>query len=165
MSKNMIYSNVTKLLKGLGRMGPELFTIGYEGATIDNFINSLQAHNINCILDVRALPLSRKPGFSKTQLAGRLNHVKIRYIHLPELGTPKDIRDELKSTRDYVAFFKKMENYLAGKKDAIRQAYNHVINTRCCLLCFERFADQCHRKIVAEKIKSTNGDGLQIMHI
>lgn len=146
-------------------MGPELFTMGYEGTTIDSFIDSLQINNINCIIDVRALPLSRKPGFSKTKLAGRLNHIKIQYIHLPELGTPKDIRNELKSTRDYVAFFKKMEKYLAGKKDAIRQAYNHVIDTRCCLLCFERFADKCHRKIVAEKIKSTNGDSLQIMHI
>jgi len=161
----MIYSRVIKLIKGFGRMGLELFTIGYEGATIDNFISSLQTHNINCILDVRALPLSRKPGFSKTKLAGRLNQIKIQYIHLPELGTPKDIRDELKSTRDYAAFFKKMENYLADKKDAIRQAYNQVINTRCCLMCFERLADQCHRKLVAEKIKSTNGDDLQIMHI
>jgi uncharacterized protein (DUF488 family) len=146
-------------------MEQQLFTMGYEGISIENFIDNLKANNINCIIDVRALPLSRKPGFSKTQLAGRLNHIKIQYIHLPELGSPKDIRDELKSTRNYTAFFKKMEKYLAGKKDAIRQAYNHVINTRCCLLCFERFADQCHRKIVAEKIKSTNGDGLQIMHI
>ena len=146
-------------------MGAELFTMGYEGINIDSFIDSLQVNKINCIIDVRALPLSRKPGFSKTQLAKRLNNVKIQYIHLPELGTPKDIRDELKITRDYAAFFKKMEKYLASKKDAIRQAYNHVINTRCCLLCFERFADQCHRKIVAKKIKSKNGDSLQIMHI
>jgi uncharacterized protein (DUF488 family) len=146
-------------------MGQELFTMGYEGISIDNFIDNLKANDINCVIDVRALPLSRKPGFSKTKLAGRLNNVKIQYIHLPELGSPKDIRDELKSTRNYTAFFKKMEKYLTGKKTAIQQAYNYVINTRCCLLCFERLADQCHRKIVAEIIKSTNGDGLQIMHI
>ena len=146
-------------------MGQELFTMGYEGISIESFIDNLKVNNINCIIDVRALPLSRKPGFSKTQLARRLNDVKIQYIHLPELGSPKDIRDELKSTRNYKAFFKKMEKYLAGKKETIQQAYNHVINTRCCLLCFERFAEQCHRKIVAEKIKSTNGDSLQIMHI
>ena len=161
----MIYSNGIIFFLEVFRMVRELFTVGYQGANIDNFINSLQANNIDCILDVRALPLSRKPGFSKTKLSSRLEHVKIHYIHLPELGTPKDIRDELKLTRDYVAFFKKMEKYLAGKKDAIRQAYNQVINTRCCLLCFERLADQCHRKIVAEKIKARNGDGLQIMHL
>jgi uncharacterized protein (DUF488 family) len=143
----------------------ELFTVGYEGSTIESFIDSLRANNISCVLDVRALPLSRKPGFSKTQLAGRLTRAQIGYIHLPELGTPKAIRDNLKSTRDYAAFFEKMEKYLAGKKDAIRQAYNHVTSARCCLMCFERLAEQCHRRIVAEKIRATNGDDLQITHI
>lgn len=165
MSKNVIYLNIIKFLIRFRRMGRELFTVGYEGTTIDSFIGNLQANNISCILDVRALPLSRKPGFSKTQLAGRLKLVEIHYIHLAELGTPKDIRDKLKSTRDYSTFFKKMEKYLAGKKTAIQQAYNHVMNSRCCLMCFERLADQCHRKIVAEKIKATNGDGLQIINI
>ena len=146
-------------------MHRELFTVGYEGTTIEGFIDSLRANNISCVLDVRALPLSRKRGFSKTQLAGRLTRAQIDYIHLPELGTPKVIRDRLKSTRDYSTFFEKMEKYLTGKKDAIRQAYDHVMNTRCCLMCFERLAEQCHRKIVAEKIRATNGDDLQITHI
>lgn len=146
-------------------MGRELFTVGYEGTTIDTFIYNLQAKRIDCVLDIRALPLSRKPGFSKTKLAERLSLSGVRYIHLAELGTPKNIRDKLKSTRDYSTFFKKMEKYLAGQKEAIELAYNHVMNSRCCLMCFERLADHCHRKIVAEKIKATNGDGLQITHI
>lgn len=165
MSKKVIYFVIVEFLVGTDRMGPELFTMGYEGTTIDSFIGSLQANNINCILDVRALPLSRKPGFSKTQLAGRLERVQIDYIHMRELGTPKDIRDKLKLTRDYVTFFEKMETYLAGKKEAILQAYDHVSNARCCLMCFERLADQCHRKLVAEKIRATNGDDVQIKHI
>lgn len=146
-------------------MGRELFTMGYEGTTIDTFIGNLQAKRIDCILDIRALPLSRKPGFSKTKLAEKLYLAGIRYIHLAELGTPKNIREKLKSTRDYSTFFKKMEKYLAGQRKAIELAYNHVMNSRCCLMCFERLADYCHRKIVAEKIKATNGDGLQITHI
>lgn len=146
-------------------MGSELFTIGYEGISIDSFVDSLQANNVRCVLDVRALPLSRKPGFSKTKLAERLRGVRIDYVHLRELGTPKDIRDRLKSTRDYATFFDKMEEYLAGKKDAIRQAYDYVVKTRCCLLCFERLADQCHRKLVAEKITGTNGDDIKIRHL
>ena len=146
-------------------METELFTMGYEGTTIDSFIDSLRANNISCILDVRALSLSRKRGFSKNQLAGRLERVQIDYIHLRELGTPKDIRNALKSTRDYVTFFEKMEEYLAGKKDAIRRAYDHVTNARCCLMCFERLADQCHRKFVAEKIRAANGEDVQIKHI
>ena len=146
-------------------MGRELFTVGYEGTTIDSFIDNLQANSIDCILDIRALPLSRKPGFSKTKLAEKLSHADVRYIHLAELGTPKKIREKLKSSRDYSTFFKKMERYLAGRREAIELAYDHVMNSRCCLMCFERLADHCHRKIVAEKIKATNGDGLRITHI
>lgn len=139
--------------------------MGYEGITIDTFITNLLDNNIDCLLDVRAIPFSRKPGFSKTQLAERLNSADIQYVHLAELGTPKDIRENLKSTHDYTAFFKKMDTYLDGKKDAIEMAYNHAMNSTCCLMCFERLATQCHRKIVAEKIKATNGDSLQITHI
>lgn len=146
-------------------MGRQLFTMGYEGITIDTFITNLLDNNIDCLLDVRATPFSRKPGFSKTQLAERLKSDNIQYIHLAELGTPKDIRENLKSTHDYTAFFKKMDTYLVGKKDAIEMAYNYAMNSTCCLMCFERFATQCHRKIVAEKIKATNGDGLHIKHI
>lgn len=143
----------------------ELFTVGYEGTNIESFIDNLRANSISCILDVRALPLSRKRGFSKTQLAARLMREQISYIHLPELGTPKNIRDTLKSTHDYTTFFEKMEKYLAGRKDAIKEAYNHVRSVRCCLMCFERLAEQCHRKIVAEKIRTTNRDDIQITHI
>lgn len=143
----------------------ELFTVGYEGTDIESFIHNLRANSISCILDVRALPLSRKRGFSKTELAARLTRERIDYIHLPELGTPKVIRDTLKSTRDYATFFEKMEKYLTGKKDAIRQAYNQAMKTRCCLMCFERLAERCHRKIVAEKIRTTDGDDLRIRHI
>ena len=161
----MIYSSVNESFVGIWRMEPQLFTVGYEGATIGGFIHTLQANKIRCILDIRALPLSRKPGFSKNQLAQTLNREDIQYIHLAELGAPKQIRDRLKRTHDYTTFFRKMDSYLTGQKEAIEQAYNHAISIRCCLLCFERLVDKCHRKIVAEKIKATNGDGFQIIHI
>jgi uncharacterized protein (DUF488 family) len=146
-------------------MSRELYTAGYEGVTIDTFISNLLCNDIECVLDVRALPLSRKPGFSKTQLAQRLLRAKINYIHLGELGSPKPLREKLKSTGDYPAFFKKMDRYLTSKKDAIEEAYYHVKNNLCCLMCFERYAEQCHRKIVAQKIKLRDGNGLQIKHI
>lgn len=146
-------------------MRRELFTAGYEGINIDAFISHLLSKNINCILDVRALPLSRKPGFSKNRLAERLRDVNIQYVHLGELGTPKDVRDELKSTRDYSAFFKTMDKYLSGKKNALEVAYNYVSNNTCCLMCFEHLAEQCHRKVVARKIKNRDGNGLKIKHI
>jgi len=146
-------------------MGRELFTAGYEGINIDTFISNLLAKNINCILDVRALPLSRKPGFSKNKLANRLKDVDIQYVHLGALGSPKDVREKLKSTRDYPTFFKTMDTYLSGQKNALEIAYSYVTNSTCCLMCFEHFAEQCHRKIVAKKIINRDGNGLKVKHI
>jgi uncharacterized protein (DUF488 family) len=146
-------------------MPRNLFTVGYEGVTIDNFVATLLTNNVDCILDVRQLPLSRKPGFSKNELAQRLNRAKIQYVHLGDLGSPKPIREKLKSTRDYSAFFRKMDTYLAGRKDAIETAYKYAMNNTCCLMCFERLAAQCHRGLVAKKIKQRNGNGLQIIHL
>ncbi len=146
-------------------MPTQLFTVGYEGTSIDAFISNLLTNNIDCILDVRALPLSRKSGFSKTELARRLNRAKIDYVHLADLGAPKPMRENLKSTRDYLTFFKSMERYLGNKEDAIEAAYSYVINHTCCLMCFERLAAECHRKIVARRIKAREGNGLQIKHI
>ncbi|HUT30180.1 MAG TPA: DUF488 domain-containing protein [Sedimentisphaerales bacterium] len=146
-------------------MPRQLFTAGYQGSTIDTFIANLAANNIECVLDVRALAFSRKPGFSKSQLQRRLDIARIRYVHLADLGTPKRIRENLKSTGDYGAFFERMERYLTSKKDAIEAAYSHVVSHTCCLMCFERLATECHRKIVAHRIKARDGNGLQIRHI
>lgn len=146
-------------------MPRQLFTVGYEGATIERFIARLQSNNINCIIDVREMPLSRKPGFSKTELARRLNRARIQYVHLRELGSPKPLRESLKLTGDYSTFFKQMAHYLASKKAAIETAYKYVMNKTCCLMCFEQVYAECHRKIVAKKIRIRDGNGLQIKHI
>ena len=146
-------------------MEQELFTVGYEGKSIDVFIADLHAYGIDCIIDVRALPLSRKKGFSKTKLAERLKDENIQYIHLGQLGTPKNLRDSLKHNHDYESFFQTMDDYLADKTEAIETAYNHTMNNKCCLMCYESFIDQCHRKLVAEKIKNKNGDDIHITHI
>lgn len=146
-------------------MPRNLFTVGYEGTNINGFIANLLTNSVDCVLDVRQRPLSRKPGFSKNELAQRLNSSKIQYVHLPDLGTPKPIRQKLKSTRDYSTFFKKMNAYLATRKDAMETAYKYAMNNTSCLMCFERLADQCHRKLVAKKIKQRNGNGLQIIHL
>ena len=146
-------------------MSRQLFTVGYEGRDIKTFLYDLRSNAIDCVLDIRQLPLSRKPGFSKRQLAQRLNRAKIQYVHLPDLGTPKPLREHLKSTGNYSTFFKKMDNHLTNKKDSINAAYSYVTNHTCCLMCFERLAAACHRKLVARRIKVRDGNGLQIRNI
>ena len=146
-------------------MSKELFTVGYEGIDIDNFIMHLKDNAIDCLLDVREIPLSRKRGFSKTALSERLNKENIYYVHFRELGSPKPIREKLKASRDYSVFFKRINQYLDGKIETIENAYHYVRKNTCCLMCFEHLAAACHRKIVARKIKELDGNGLQIKNI
>ena len=146
-------------------MSRQLFTVGYEGRDINTFLHNLRSNGIDCVLDIRQHPLSRKPGFSKSQLARRLDRLRIQYVHLPDLGTPKPLREHLKSTGNYSIFFRKMDNHLANKKGALETAYSYVTNHTCCLMCFERLAAACHRKLVARRIEVRDGNGLQIKHL
>jgi len=146
-------------------MAKELFTIGYEGMALDAFVARLKNFAIDCLIDVREIPISRKRGFSKSGLVQRLGRENIHYVHFRELGSPKPIRQKLKINRDYSTFFKKMNKYLTNKKDALEKVYSYVIDNTCCLMCFEHVAEQCHRKIVARKIKEWDSNGLQIKDI
>ncbi len=146
-------------------MSRELFTVGYEGIDIDNFVTYLKDNAIDCLLDVREIPLSRKRGFSKTALCERLKQENISYVHFRELGSTKSIREKLKANHDYLSFFNKMDKYLTNKIETIENAYYYVRKNTCCLMCFERLAATCHRKIVARKIKKLDGNGLQIKNI
>src|SRR5438128_11469966 len=76
-----------------------IFTIGYEGATMEEFLAALKAAGVERVIDVRALPLSRRPGFSKTPLRGALNEAGIDYVHLKALGTPADGRAAARARR------------------------------------------------------------------
>lgn len=146
-------------------MAKELFTVGYEGINIDSFIEHLRNNDIDCLIDVREIPLSRKKGFSKTALRTRLEQEDISYVHFKELGSPKPVRNKLKEDGDYKCFFEAMKKYLADKKDIIEKTYQYVVDKTCCLMCFEHLASQCHRNVVAAKIKERDGNGLLISNI
>src|ERR1043165_4235477 len=76
-----------------------IFTIGYEGATVGEFVAALQKAGVERVIDVRALPLSRRPGFSKTPLKGALAEAGIEYVHLKALGTPSEGRTAARAGR------------------------------------------------------------------
>ena len=142
-----------------------LFTIGYEGSDMDAFIARLEKSHIKRIVDVREIPFSRKPGFSKTPLRKKLEEAGIEYVHIQQLGSPKSIRTKLKDDEDYESFFHAFSTYLDDNQIAIEEAYRHVLEASCCLMCFERMPDKCHRSMVAEKIKQRDGNGLQVINI
>jgi uncharacterized protein (DUF488 family) len=137
---------------------PELLTIGYEGCTIANVVTCLKAAGVKLVIDVRAVPRSRKPGFSKRQLAASLDEVGIAYVHLQDLGTPKAGRDAVRSghpERMYVIFDEHMTSDRA--QAALAQAIALVRRTRSSLLCFERDPACCHRSIITGMVTRETG--------
>lgn len=143
-----------------------LFTAGYEERSITEFIGRLKSKKISTLIDVREIPASRKPGFSKNRLKQHLEEAQINYLHIKELGSPKRLRHKLHENNDYDTFFKKYRKYLDTQLDIIETLYEAVVAQElCCIMCVERLPNYCHRKIVAEKIKEIDGNGLVITHI
>ncbi|MBF0268432.1 MAG: DUF488 domain-containing protein [Alphaproteobacteria bacterium] len=135
---------------------PEVSTIGYEGASLEDFIATLLLANIQTLIDVRELPISRRPGFAKTALSRALESVGINYVHLKGLGDPKEGREAAKAN-DYKEFLRIFSKHLktpAAKCD-LGEAAKITDRGGACLMCYERDPDACHRKLVAEKICDT----------
>ena len=139
------------------------YTIGYEGTDIDRFVATLVAVGIEWVADVRALPISRKKGFSKKALAERLSEVGIGYAHFAHLGDPKPGRDAAKSG-DYDAFQKIYRAHFAqeSSQNDLEKLSTSLAEKYGCLLCFERDARYCHRSIISEELRQ---NGFQIFDI
>jgi uncharacterized protein (DUF488 family) len=135
-----------------------LSTIGYEGNTLDEFLDELSAAGVELLIDVRAIAASRRPGFSKTALAGAARERGIDYLHLRALGTPKAGRDAARKGR--IAQMRAIyEEQLQTPEAelAIEQAHAVAGVRHAALLCFERDAACCHRAIVAERLMERGG--------
>lgn len=130
-------------------------TIGYEAATLDGFISSLKLNDISTLVDVRAVALSRKRGFSKTALRERLASEGIGYVHLSALGDPKPGREAARAGR--MAEFRRIySDHLKSSEaqQALKELAAISSIENCCLLCFERDPAVCHRSMVTEKLKT-----------
>ena len=139
-------------------MAGTLLTIGYEGGTIGGVIATLQEAGVELLVDVRAVAASRKPGFSKRQLAAALDEAGIRYIHLQGLGTPKPGRDAVRAghpERMVPIFNEHMTSDRAQSELAMAKGLAR--DSRTCLLCFERDPATCHRRIVARLVCEETG--------
>jgi uncharacterized protein (DUF488 family) len=131
----------------------ELLTIGYEGCTITEVVATLRDAGVGLLIDVRAVPQSRKPGFSKRQLAAALDEAGIAYVHLQGLGTPKPGRDAVRAghpERMEPIFREHMTSDRAQAE--LARARQLAPERRACLLCFEQDPMTCHRRLVAELI-------------
>jgi len=126
-----------------------IFTIGYEGVTQGEFLNALQSAGVERVIDIRAVPNSRRPGFSKTPLRNALSEAGIDYVHLRALGTPADGRAAARAGRQ-----DDLERIYAGQLELpeamaeTAQMLNLAAEKPSALLCYEREPAECHRSLL-----------------
>jgi len=143
-----------------------LLTTGYSGHDLASFLGKLKEHDVSVVVDVRQNPVSRKKGFSASKLSAFLIDHGVDYVHVPELGVPVALREQLKAgEQDLGAYLDGFRDYLAGCGDALDRLYGLAIKKRCCLICVEHLHRECHRSVVAEAVQARNGHKLKVVHV
>ena len=132
-----------------------LFTIGYEKATPAAVMGELERAKIDLLVDTRAVAASRRPGFSKRQLAAALDEAGIAYIHLQKLGTPAEGREAARSG-DFDTLWRIYDKHM--EKPEPRQALDELVGLiksrqRVALLCYCRDPKSCHRSRIVARVK------------
>jgi uncharacterized protein (DUF488 family) len=143
----------------------KLFTIGYEQTPAKSVLDELDHAGVKLLVDVRAVASSRRPGFSKTQLAAGLDERGISYLHLRGLGTPKEGRLAARAG-EYEALQKIYAKHLktARAREELDELSALVKKSGpVCILCYERDHRHCHRRWIAEIIEER--DGLRIENL
>lgn len=144
-----------------------LFTIGYEGISLEEYLNRLLKNDVKVLVDVRRNPLSMKFGFSKNQLKNYCNSLGIEYQHIPEVGIQSELRQELITQTDYdkLFLFYKKNNLSANLLPQQKILSLLIGKKRIALTCFEANICQCHRKHLAEAITQLPGWNFELKHI
>lgn len=140
-----------------------IYTVGYEGLALEEFLLQLRRARVKTIVDVRDVPLSRKRGFSKTALAAALHGAGIKYLHVRCLGCPKAIRDEYRANRDWGAYTAAFMQHLRKQAAAVSKLANLCECSTAALLCYEADAGFCHRTYVARAVAAVSGSS--VFHI
>ena len=129
-----------------------IYTAGYEGKTVDEFLNLLMRSGIRRLIDVRYNPISRRYGFHKSTLKRLCNALDIDYQHLPGLGIPGSARVDLSSTDSYVALFKEYRCGLSDRWDDLQRAMSLLKSEPSVLVCMEANPECCHRTVLAQHL-------------
>lgn len=145
----------------------QLCTVGYEGRSLEAYLNLLLKAGVTLLCDVRRNPLSRKYGFSKRTLSTSCEAVGIRYEHLPELGIPSQERRDLNTQSDYDALFSVYErDNLPQQGESLNRIKKWLSSGECvALTCYEHSPCQCHRHCVAEALERDGGRRAPAIHL
>jgi uncharacterized protein (DUF488 family) len=143
------------------------FTIGYEGISLEEFLNKLIQNNVRLLCDVRKNALSKKYGFSKNQLKNACAGVHITYVHLPDLGIPSEERQNLDNQDNYDELFTWYEETILPKqKEKLKELFLLTRQyERVAITCFESCVNQCHRGRVSKIIQQLPGWNIPVYHL
>ncbi len=138
-----------------------LYSIGYEKTLIGDLIATMADAGVAALLDVRDRPISRRPGFSKRQLAASLEEAGMRYVHLAALGTPPEGR-LAKRQRNWERFWAIVDDKLARPEAELdlQRAAEIAAAVPSCLLCYEADQHICHRSRIADILAARYGFSL-----
>jgi len=144
-----------------------LYTIGYEGISLEEYLNKLILNDIKVLCDVRKNSVSMKYGFSKSQLQKACEGVGIKYVHIPELGIDSDKRQELNTQTDYDKLFSLYRSEILTQTIELQEKLLILLKEkeRIALTCFEANICQCHRKHLADAIVKLPGFEYELRHI
>ncbi len=144
-----------------------LYTIGYEGISLEEYLNRLIKNDIKVLVDVRNNAISMKFGFSKIQLKTFCGSLNVEYLHIPEVGIQSEQRQELKTQTDYDNLFAIYKKHNLKKTTSQQQQILNLLKDkkRIALTCFEANICQCHRKHLAEAIINLPEWNFELKHI
>lgn len=144
-----------------------LFTIGYEGISLEGYLQKLIRNNVKLLLDVRKNPLSMKFGFSKTLLKRYCESLGIAYLHMPEVGIVSEKRKELKTQSDYDELFEDYRQTTLAENTSAQHRILSLLkeHRRIALTCFEAESCQCHRSHLAEAISELPEFEYSLIHL
>lgn len=124
-----------------------IFSVGYEGRSIEEFVDLLGTAGIGQVADVRDNPWSRKPGFTGSELRSHLADASIGYVHLGDLGAPRAIRD---GADDFLAAYR---SHLDGQSDALEELVEAARDRPTAMMCLEADPADCHRQVIADRLR------------
>jgi uncharacterized protein (DUF488 family) len=141
-----------------------VYTAGYEGVSIDGFLNLLVECGIERLIDVRSNPIARRYGFHKSTLNRLLNRLDIDYCHFAELGIQSEVRQQFPVDGDRGDMFDAYEtNTLTNEEAAVREVSELVSERPSVLVCMEADPRCCHRSRLAKPVSELTG--LPVVHL
>ncbi|MBS1602579.1 MAG: DUF488 family protein [Bacteroidetes bacterium] len=144
-----------------------LYTIGYEGISLEAYLNMLLNHDIKLLIDVRNNPISQKFGFSKTSLKKYCEALEIEYLHFPDVGIQSAFRKELNTQADYDELFDQYKAETLSNTIPTQQKIRDLVaqKRRVAITCFEADICKCHRKHLAEAVVKLPNWEYELKHI